>query len=247
MPDAYKPSLEIIQFADGNTAYLLKTLPTVAANDVVRWLALPPTRFTIVLHGGAAEMSAAYRQKMTHILRDSVVRFAEDNQAMVADGGTDTGIMQVMGVAYQAAGSHFPLVGISVDDGVTYPDGPAPDAQRWALNAAHSHFVLVAANDFGAESHLLVGFARVGGNKGVALAINGGGITQAEIEMHARMGTPVICLKGTGRYADALAVAAKGSDLLRDFEQNFTPLAIFDTDQQAPEELYHLIRRLLYS
>jgi hypothetical protein len=245
--DGYQPRLKSIRFANGRTAYLVELVPTVSAQSVSDWLQMPPSRFSIVLHGGASNMTEAYRQKMVVLLRDSLVRFAQDNGALVADGGTDTGLSRVVGEAYLAGKATFPLLGVAVSDAVTYPGGPQPGPDRWSLNPVHSHFVIVDADEFGAESHMLASFAHIGGNPGVALAINGGDITRNEIELHARMGTPVITLKGTGRYADELADAPDASLYRAPFRMSATRLEVFDIDAEPPEKLYHLIRRVLLS
>lgn len=244
MYDTYQPRLKTIRFGSGRTAQLLEAYPTISANDLTKWLQLPDFRFSIVIHGGAMELTPEKRLFMQHFLRESVVRFAEDSQALVADGGTDTGIMQILGDAYLQANARFPLLGITVSNRITYPGGPTPGPERWALGQAHTHFVVVEGDDFGIESHILVGAARLTGSPGVALAINGGEITRAEIEIHARIGTPVIVFKGTGRYADALASAPTGSDLRRPFEEGGS-LVVFDIETQPPEDLYHLMRHLL--
>jgi len=245
--DSYQPRRKSIRFANGRTAQLLESVATASAQSVVDWLELPSGRFSIVLHGGSANMSESYQNRLTILFRDSLVRFAEDNRALVADGGTDIGLVQVVGNAYQAAKASFPLLGVAVSDAVTYPGGPPPSPDRWPLNPIHTHFVIVDADDFGIESHLLAGLAHIGGNPGVALAVNGGSITRNEIEMHARMGTPVITLKGTGRYADELANAPEASLLRAPFNMSSTRLEIFDINAQPPEKLYHLIRSVLLS
>ena len=245
--DAYQPRRKSIRFANGRTAQLLESVATASAQSVVDWLELPSARFSIVLHGGAGDMSESYYKKLMLLLRDSLVRFAEDNRALVADGGTDTGLVQVMGEAYLAAKATFSLVGVVVSDAVTYPGGPPPGPDRWALNPMHTHFVIVNADDFGFESHLLAGLAHIGGNPGVALAVNGGAITRSEIELHARMGTPVIVLKGTGRYADDLANAPEASLFRAPFNMSSTRLEIFDINAHPSEKLYHLIRSVLLS
>jgi hypothetical protein len=245
--DSYQPRRKSIRFANGRTAYLLESIATASAQSVADWLELPPARFSIVLHGGAGDMQNSDQGKLTRLLRDSLVRFAEDNRALVADGGTDVGLVQVMGDAYLAAKASFPLVGVAVSDTVTYPGGPPPGPDRWPLNPVHTHFVVVNAGDFGYESHLLAGLAHIGGNPGVALAINGGAITRNEIELHARMGTPVIAIKGTGRYADDLANAPEASLFRAPFNMAATRLEVFDINAQPPEKLYHLIRSVLLS
>ena len=245
--DAYQPPRKSIRFGNGRTALLLESVATASAQKVSDWLGLPTSRFTIVLHGGAGNMSDDYRQKLVGLLRDSLVRFAEDNRALVADGGTDTGLVKMMGEAYLQGKGTFPLVGVAVSDTVSYPGGPGPAENRWPLNPIHTHFVIVEAGDFGYESHMLAGLAHTSGNAGVALAINGGAITRSEIELHARMGTPVIALKGTGRYADELANAPDASLHRAPFRMSATRLEVFDVDSQPPEKLYHLIRSVLLS
>jgi hypothetical protein len=61
------------------------------------------------------------------------------------------------------------------------------------------------------------------------------------------MGTPVIVLKGTGRYADELANAPETSLHRAPFNMSATRLEVFDINAQPPEKLYHLIRSVLLS
>lgn len=237
-------TVKTITFENGQTATVLEALPTISATDCTRALAIAPYRFSIVLHVGALQMSDALRAHTFTILRDGLVRFAEDNGALIADGGTDSGFMAVMGEAYIAAGASFPLLGITIRGSMRYPnEAEAPN--RYPLNAAHTHFVILDADDFGMESQVLVGMSRSSGVYGVALAINGGAITRAEIEMQAAIGTPVIVFKGTGRYADELASAPAGSELRQPFERNATHLEVFDIQNENAEALYHKLRHLL--
>lgn len=246
MSDVYAPQLKTLEFANGKTAQVLETLPTISAHDVCDWLNLPTFRFCVSVHGGAMALPPEEHSAIVAFLRDGLIRFAQDNQVLVTDGGTDTGVNKILGQAYSEAKATFPLVGVTVRGAVTYPNETPPSgAEVFALNSDHSHFVVVDANDFGTESYILVGMARARGNYGVALAINGGGIVRAEIEMQARLGTPVITLKGTGRYADDLAEASIYSNLREPFISNATTLKVFDIRTQAPEDLYRMIRSLL--
>ncbi|NJL95133.1 MAG: hypothetical protein HC915_16145 [Anaerolineae bacterium] len=242
--DAYQPVMKSIRFGPEKTAQLIETLPTISAVDVVRWFALPALRHTIVVHGGGQAVDRLLHTRLKRLLADSLVRFAEDNPALVADGGTDAGVMEMLGDAYALVNATFPLMGITVGNAITYPGGPPPAEGRFPLNPDHTHFVVLEANDFGAESQLLVGMARSSGPSGLAMVINGGQIVRNEVEMHARLGTPIIAIKGSGRYADDLANAAPGDPLRTPFDEG-SYLAIFDMDHETPEALYHLIRRTL--
>lgn len=239
-----KPEVKIIRFPNGKRARLIETQPTVSINALREWLELPVPRFAIVMHLGALKLDHPMRQRMRNFLKDSVVRFAQDNQAVVVDGGTNAGVMQLMGSAYKALNATFPLIGVTVKNSVTYPGGPGPAKGRWRLNDAHTHFVLVEGNHFGAESQLLVGMARMAGPAGLAIVMSGGDIVRQEIEMHARLGTPIIVIKGTGRYADRLARAKSTSEIRAAFDEG-SRLEVFDMQKSSPEALYHLIRRLL--
>src|SRR5690606_19540809 len=104
----------------------IEVLPTVSFLNVLDWLQLPPVRFSIVMHLGGIDMVDTFEAYLRRLLRDSIVRFAQDNHALVADGGTNAGVMQLMGDAYQSVEANFPLVGITAKHAVTYPGGPAP-------------------------------------------------------------------------------------------------------------------------
>lgn len=244
MMDINQPQAEQIQFPKGREATVVRALPTASSRDVFAALGLPNTRFSIVMHGGAAEMDKGMHERMVELLYDGVVRLASDNYALVASGGTQSGAMAALGEAYQRFGGDFPLVGVSVLDSVTYPKGPEPAEGRWPLEPSHTHFILVDGDDFGFESQQLVGLAKAGGNYGVALAVNGGGLVRAEIEMHARLGTPIIAFAGSGRYADELANASTGDEVRAAFDEGST-LRIFDLNRQTPEDLYRMIRSLI--
>lgn len=238
----YEPPIKLLRFPNGKTAQLIEVMPTVSASNVRDWMDIPEMRHAIVMHLGALTME--HGEQIQHLLQNSVVRFAEESHALVADGGTEAGVMQLMGRAYEAAGATFPLIGVTVKNSVTYAGGPEPSEGRWPLNPNHTHFVVVDADEFGVESHLLVGMASMTGNPGVALVVSGGEIVRQEIEMHAKIGTPVIVLKGTGRYADDLANAETTSQLRQVFDVG-SALEFHDVNKQPPEDLYHLIRKLL--
>lgn len=149
-------------------------------------LDLPPYRAVVVVHGGASAMEPDLIDDVTRFFAASLAPFAEQRRVLVADGGTQAGTMAALGAARRAIGGTFPLVGA-------------------ALDAGHSHFVLIEADTFGVESSLLVGLLRGAQVPGVALIVNGGPIVREEVAAHAALGHPVIAVAGSGRAADELA------------------------------------------
>jgi SLOG in TRPM, prokaryote len=131
--------------------------------------------------------------------------------AAVVDGGTDSGVMRVMGQIRDAAGASFPLVGVAAEGTVSIPGTlPPPDAA--ALEPHHTQVILVPGDAWGDESPWLAGVATAiaDGQPSLTLVVNGGQVTYDDIEHSLQAGRPVIIVAGTGRTADTVAAAAHG-------------------------------------
>src|SRR5690242_2473575 len=66
-------------------------------------------RAVIVLVGGGT-MGEKEFETVAQVLRDEVVPVAERRDAVVIDGGTDSGVMQLIGRARSTLGGRFPLI-----------------------------------------------------------------------------------------------------------------------------------------
>lgn len=171
-------------------------------------LAVP--RPVLVLIGGAGGMSA---EQMTAFAAavGQIIPALGDWGAAVVDGGTDSGVMRVIGQAHDAAGASFPLVGVAAEGTVILPGvRPAPHAAP--LEPHHTQVILVPGDAWGDESPWLsrAAAAIASSRPSLTLVVNGGEITYDDIEHSLRAGRPVIVLAGTGRTADTIAAAAHG-------------------------------------
>jgi hypothetical protein len=94
-------------------------------------------RAVIVLVGGAG-MGEKEFETVAQVLRDEVVPVAERRDAVVIDGGTDSGVMQLIGRARSTLGGRFPLIGVAAEGTVLVPGAgtPSPDA----VNLEPNHF-----------------------------------------------------------------------------------------------------------
>lgn len=153
-----------------------------------------------------------------------IAKVAELLDAAVISGGTDVGIMSAIGKARGRGGYQFPLIGISPEGTVTWPEGPRtaapmlPNNEREQLEAHHSHFVLVPGNAFGDESKWIVRAASMiakDRNKSVTVLANGGKVSQQDIEEGLATGRPLLVLEGTGRLADEIAAMPVRSKLIK--------------------------------
>jgi hypothetical protein len=166
----------------------------------------------VALVGGAGGMGEAAQQLLARVLRDVVVPSVGRYGAAVVDGGTDSGVMRMLGRARAERDGGFPLVGVAVEATVRVPGGGPviDDAAEPELH--HSHLVLVPGAAWGDESPWLarVADAIAGGHPSLTLVVNGGAITYDDAAVSLERGRPVVVLAGTGRTADVIADARAG-------------------------------------
>lgn len=236
---------QVIHFNSGAQATVLKVSPTTAPMTVLQKLNLLSYRAAIFLHSGAADMIEVDMDRLQLAFREGLARFAQEYNVLIADGGTDVGGMRFIGQARRAINGTFPLLGVAVSEKVSYPGGPATTTTRYPLNDGHSHFALVEADQFGAESELLVGLALARPVPRLALVVNGGKIVEEESKRHAHQGTPIVTIKGSQRFADELADNLT-SGRIRLIYPMGTKVRTFDVLKQTPIDLYELLKKMLF-
>jgi hypothetical protein len=164
----------------------------------------------IVLIGGEIDKHQA---EVTRLAIQTLAGIAEDMNAAVICGGTDMGVMAEIGQTRQQNHYKFPLVGVTLEELVTWPGGPRSTKflwwgkQRWQLESHYSHFILVPGSQFGDESPWIVDTATIlsKGHRSVTILINGGEVSRKDIELSLENDRPVIALSRTGRLADEIA------------------------------------------
>jgi hypothetical protein len=170
-------------------------------------------RAVIVLVGGAGGLGAEDLETLAEVLVNEVVPVAERLDAALIDGGTDSGVMRLIGRARSASAAQFPLVGVAARGTVVDLDarGSTPDAVE--LEPNHTLFLLVPGNRWGDETPWITEVAGVvaGSRASVTVLINGGPIAYTDVAASLGSGRPVVVLGGSGRTADAIAEARAGS------------------------------------
>lgn len=169
-------------------------------------------RPVLVLVGGAAGMGDDHMDMLTTVLRKAVLPLLSHYGAAVVDGGTDSGVMRIIGRARAAADGRFPLVGVAAEGTVVLQDGIPVASGAAPLEPNHTHFVLVPGANWGDESPWLadVADALADGGPSATVIVNGGEITYDDMAGSLTRGRPVLVLAGTGRTADAIAAARRG-------------------------------------
>lgn len=238
------PEALTIRFADAQRPAVLAARGS-EPQAVIRALGLAQPTPTIFISGGAAMMDATAVKRLRASIEDGLVRFLSRREISLIDGGTTMGVMPLIGAARERGGYRFPLIGVAPEGKVSTPSGENHETSV-ALDAGHSHFVLVEGDQFGIESEMIIGLAYAlcgeGQQKRLQIVLNGGEIVRQEAH---RCSTheprfPLLVLEGSGRFADELAEAReRGSDdpLIRDIlEQgrvDFIPVSA------GADHLYH--------
>lgn len=175
-------------------------------------IGLQGSRPTLVIVGGASGLTQEYFTTLQRLFDEKIAPLAEKFQAYVVDGGTDAGVMQLMGKARLNSGGTFPLIGVAAIGTVILPEIENTFADAAPLEPNHTHFVLVPGNKWGDESPWIADVATIlaDGAPSVTVLINGGGITLRDASNTIRVNRPLIVVAGSGRSADRIVAALQG-------------------------------------
>jgi hypothetical protein len=169
-------------------------------------------RPVIVLIGGAGLMSDDEAHEIRGILDRGVLPAVVDEGAVIITGGTDSGVMRVVGeLARDWPGVE--LLGVAPAHQVRHgSEAVEPDDDRVLLDGNHHKFILTAGETWGSETTVLLAVAKaITGEsaQGLVLLANGGAVSRAEAAFFMAAGWPVLAFAGSGRAADSLSAAVR--------------------------------------
>jgi transcriptional regulator with XRE-family HTH domain len=159
MKEAEKPFK--VSFSNGSSSYAVRVHRPTELPVALRKLGLHRSRPVLVVVGGASEVSEADMARLRPLFVEVLAPLAEALGAFVVDGGTDAGVMRLMGQARTETHAAFPLIGVSATGTVALPDAPFPRPDAAPLEPNHTHFVLVPGSEWGDDSPWLVRVASV--------------------------------------------------------------------------------------
>jgi SLOG in TRPM, prokaryote len=212
-----------IGFEGGRTATAVRVDQPSDLPAALAALGLHAPRLVVVLIGGAGLMDVRDLDRLRPVFERGLVPVAGRLGVVVIDGGTDAGVMHLIGRARTRAEATFQLVGVPAAGTVRFP-GKHPRARRrwplkhlgarsrWPLDAHHPHFVLVPGAEFGYEAPWIARVATelADGWPSVSVLVNGGEISYTDVECSLHAGRPVLVVAGSGRVADQVASAVRG-------------------------------------
>jgi len=202
-----------IEFDNGNIARYVRVPKAAAAKEIVAALKIKKPSAVLTVIGGAKELEGEVRLQLRSLFSRGVARAVYERACLVVTGGTDFGVMQMMGQGIADRGRAAPCIGVVPANLALVPGGPPPSEGRHhiPLEPHHSHFVLVEGEDWGDETETMYRLVRhlAEGVPSVSIIANGGSIAKKELLYCVRQNRPVIVLEGSGRLADEVAALWK--------------------------------------
>jgi hypothetical protein len=201
-----------ITFENGNRAVVITAPRDASAQAILDALGIPSPRAVILLFGGAAGLDDSRKAHLATLFADGVAPVAAELDALIMDGGTQSGVMAMMGEAVARCAPRCELLGIAPAGKVTYPgNGQVAIEGSTPLEPNHSHFVLVESEEWGGETGKMLELARAFNAPVVAMLVNGGAIAADEALQSVRNRWQLLVVEGSGRFADELSAVVRDS------------------------------------
>src|SRR6059036_340481 len=200
-----------ITFDNGNHAVVVTAGRDTDAQTILKMLDITQPHALIMVFGGAKGLDDLRKARLTELFTDAIAPAAAELGALVIDGGTQSGVMAMMGEALARDGRRSQLLGIAPAGKVTYPGGPshANIGDGAPLEPNHSHFVLVESDEWGGETGTMFELAQALNVPVATMLMNGGKITGGEALQSVRNGWQLLVVEGSGRLADEVSAAVR--------------------------------------
>jgi hypothetical protein len=200
---------EVIVFENNREATAVFPPANAAADDILKALDLKPAKAVLLIIGGADSVDEKVKLRLIQLFGRGIARAAVNLNAVILDGGTEAGVMAMMGQGVADRDFKSSLIGIAPLGMVTYPGSQG--AGETPLDPNHSHFVLVDGNAWGAETNVIYRLMSALTSKapGLVLLAGGGTISKKEVLQAVRHMLPLIVVEGSGGLADEIAEAWK--------------------------------------
>src|SRR5438045_5611389 len=111
-----------VTFENGNRAVVVTAPQDTGAKAIVDALAITLPRAVILLFGGAAGLDDSRKAHLATLFADGVAPVAAELGALIIDGGTQSGVMAIMGEAVARSPGTSQLLGIAPKGKITHPE-----------------------------------------------------------------------------------------------------------------------------
>ena len=217
MLDTFATGLIDLKFLNGHSAQALSLSDQQTPVQALETMGLSLPQPTLVVIGGASFMSPESLEQLQTVFDQVLAPLAQELSLTVLDGGTDAGVIRMMGRARSQVGGCFPLIGVVPQWKAKLPHNNGlssiSDDSRHELEPHHTNFFLIPGQDWGSESPWLADLAThiSAGQPALTILINGGKVALIDLKANLAAGRPTLVMAGSGRLADEVATAMQGA------------------------------------
>ncbi len=148
---------QTFDFPNGSQSVAVFANSKTKAEDIISELGIAEHKAVILIVGGADDLEQKSKDRLTQLFSRGIARGAVEGMAVVVDGGTKAGVMELMGEGVSARGNKTPLIGVAPAGKVSIP-GEATN--ETPLDPNHSHFVIVDGAEWGSETGVMFNLAK---------------------------------------------------------------------------------------
>ena len=218
---------EVIFENNKNKAFVIKAATNNSTENIISTLQLQlskPKSIILILGGASGNLDISDTSiTILYQILDDVLEYASANDAIIIDGGTKSGIMEIVGQRVsKIEQSKRPIIlgvapaelislskSIKQEDNNDKNNDIIEENDKVLLDSNHSHFVLVEGYRWGDETTKLFEIASALSADNdipvVALLAGGGKISKKEILFCINLKWPIIVIEKTGYLADEIA------------------------------------------
>lgn len=174
-------------------------------------MGVPTGRPVLIVAGAAATKLDEDVEDRQRLVLETVIapicRECEGDEVVIVSGGTDAGIMAMLGTSMAELAPRCVLLGVAPHKKLR-GHGAAEDDDDAAAPEEHHRLICTAGDDWGCEGPTLVRVAdRVASGRSIVMiAVGGGRGTRREVTLAARRGWPIILVTGCNGESERLAV-----------------------------------------
>jgi hypothetical protein len=202
-------------------------------------LGITVPRPVVTITGGAGGMSDAEIEKTQAFFEQYLVPFVQEKNALVIEGGTDSGVIRAISRAIHNHEVDLPLIGVA---------GRDIENIQASLETNQTHFILCPGSDWGDEVEWIAASASAlaGSASSVNLLFNGGQIAWEDAACSIKYKRPVLIAEGSGRTADVIARTNRWKALdFRAIQLLRTGMVHIANPFKEPEKYMEKLRTLL--
>lgn len=209
-----------ITFANGNRAVVITVPRDASAQSILKALDFAQPHALMMVFGGAKGLDDSRKARLAELFIDAIAPVAAELGALIMDGGTQSGVMAMMGEAVARDGRRSQLLGVAPKGKIAHPEiaGASAGSDGAPLEPNHSHFVLVESAEWGGETGTMLELARAFNAPTIAILVNGGKIAGDEALQSVRNGWQLLVIDGSGRFADELSAAVRDGQVAKSVE-----------------------------